>query len=356
MKSFFKNAALVAASSLFMLLALEVFLRFLPVNDGFNFQPVNEAQPIYRAEPNKTITTSFDWDFKNARELKINNAGFRNDQDYIFQTDQPLIAIIGDSYVEAIQVDYKDTFYGRLSRDLENVSLVYSLGYSGAPLSQYLIWAKYAKETYGADYLVFNIVSNDFDESFEKYRTFEGFHQYNECSEGNICNKRNDYEIGPFRPIITSSALLRYLFFNVQVTLLQHRFSKNDGDQRYVANVLEKVNDEVIENSKLATDLFFDDLSELGFGQDKIVFLVDGRVYDMDETKFDSSFFGQMREYFLETGKNKGYTTIDLRKHYANHFILNGQYFESAYDAHWNELGHEIAAEKLFEYFKEQLQ
>mgnify|MGYP001345443883 CR=1 FL=1 len=70
---------------------------------------------------------------------------------------KPLVSVIGDSYVEASQVNDDETFFHYLSS--ENPELdVYSFGFSGAPLSQYLIWAKYSRETYGNKFLIINIV------------------------------------------------------------------------------------------------------------------------------------------------------------------------------------------------------
>ncbi|MDY6974573.1 MAG: hypothetical protein SV775_20025, partial [Thermodesulfobacteriota bacterium] len=74
--------------------------------------------------------------------FKINNQGWNSKYDrYI--TDKPLgktrIAIIGDSFVEALQVDFNQS----LAEQLEIVAgsdhlQVYRFGISGIPLSQYL--------------------------------------------------------------------------------------------------------------------------------------------------------------------------------------------------------------------------
>ena len=55
---------------------------------------------------------------------------------------------------------------------------VYSFAGSGAPLSQYLVWAGYAVKEYGARAVVINVVGNDFDESLSAYRLGPGFWQY----------------------------------------------------------------------------------------------------------------------------------------------------------------------------------
>jgi hypothetical protein len=67
-------------------------------------------------------------------------------------------------------VPYPKTLYGRLAEKLEGRFRVYSFGASGAPLSQYLIWASYAVHKYGARAAVINVVGNDFDESHVAYK------------------------------------------------------------------------------------------------------------------------------------------------------------------------------------------
>ena len=73
-----------------------------------------------------------------------------------------------------MMVPYEETLYGRLASTLEGRFRVYSFGASGAPLSQYLIWAGHAVREYGARAVVINVVGNDFDESHVAYNTGPG--------------------------------------------------------------------------------------------------------------------------------------------------------------------------------------
>jgi hypothetical protein len=49
------------------------------------------------------------WDFEMINHRRVNSAGWVNDQDYHKDDDAPLLAIIGDSYVEALMVPYVKT-------------------------------------------------------------------------------------------------------------------------------------------------------------------------------------------------------------------------------------------------------
>ena len=78
-KNFAANVTLGLTSVALMFALLEIVLRFLPVRDDFLFQPVNEENPVFRARGSRIVTSSAGWDFYNARDIKFNNAGYRND-------------------------------------------------------------------------------------------------------------------------------------------------------------------------------------------------------------------------------------------------------------------------------------
>ena len=70
---------------------------------------------------------------------------------------------------------YAETVQGRLARALAGDFRVYSFAASGAPLSQYLVWARHAVRDYGARGVAINVVVNDFDESHVAYGGTPGF-------------------------------------------------------------------------------------------------------------------------------------------------------------------------------------
>ncbi|MBS0423272.1 MAG: SGNH/GDSL hydrolase family protein [Proteobacteria bacterium] len=354
-KKFFQNIALLVASIAFVALFLEALLRFFPVNNGFNFVSVNAEQPVFHAFPNRIVTTSLGWDFFNSRKVQINNVGFRNDQNYTSESSLPLIAVIGDSYVEAVQVDYKDTLYGQLAQKLGENMRVYSFGFSGAPLSQYLAWAQYATQTFKADYLTFVIISNDFDESLNRLSPRKGYLLYEQCEEERIyCLKRQDYQTSPYKSIIEVSALARYLIFNLQVGEIKSKLTAwlNNEKETFIGNVKAEADSEHLREAKIAVDLFFTDLPKYtNLPTHKINFAIDGRFYDDDDIPFEKSYFGEMRRYFMEHASARNYNIIDMKPIFRNHFKKHGKRFDSIRDAHWNELGHTLVANALYELY-----
>src|SRR5271166_4611249 len=112
----------------------EVICRFFPVSDGLMAMPVNASAPIFHFTPNRNVTWSRDWNFSIVNRVHVNNVGYVNDQDYDVNDPRPLLAVVGDSYVEAAMVPPKDTLQGRLAKALAPAIRVYSFAASGAPL------------------------------------------------------------------------------------------------------------------------------------------------------------------------------------------------------------------------------
>jgi hypothetical protein len=103
----------------------EVACRVLPVNDGLMAMPVNASEPVFRFTPNRDVTWSRDWNFSIVNRIRVNNAGYVNDQDYAAADARPLLAVVGDSYVEAAMVPPRDTLHGRLAAAFAPAARVY---------------------------------------------------------------------------------------------------------------------------------------------------------------------------------------------------------------------------------------
>ena len=112
------NLLLSLASIVVCLLAAEIVLRFLPVSTGLRSMPVTAADPMLHFTPNRPFVNSLGWNMHNVVHGRVNNAGFVNDQDYV-RDGPPLIAVIGDSFIEAQMVRYAESLQGRLAAALE---------------------------------------------------------------------------------------------------------------------------------------------------------------------------------------------------------------------------------------------
>lgn len=348
-------AVVTVVGSLTLCLGLcEAVLRFLPVASGFRALPVTADSPVFRFTPNTDFVFSRDWNLSLVNRGHVNNAGFVNDQDYRHDGARPLLAIVGDSYIEAAMVPYGETLQGRLSKRLEGKLRVYSFGAAGAPLSEYLVWARHAVRDYGAQALVINVVGNDFDESLAAYRIGPGFWHYAPDSTGELRPRLFEYHPGLLRPLVRSSALARYLFFNLNFAerwqeLWSHLFDGSAAAApRYAGNTEAEATEARVRDSLAAIDAFFRDLPEWGgLAPERVTFTMDGFRYPESAAAGAGSYFDLMRRAFRNKAQALGYDVIDLDPAFFARHGRTGERFEYPNDGHWNPAGHEVAFEAV---------
>ena len=126
----------VLTGLLVAVVCLELLLWTLPVHGGAHPLPVDDENPIHRYEPNRQFTWSRDFYFSIVNRVRINNFGFVSDFDYDPTATTPLLAVIGDSFVEAFMVPFPQTCAGRLAATLNDPARVYAFGTSRSPLSR----------------------------------------------------------------------------------------------------------------------------------------------------------------------------------------------------------------------------
>lgn len=340
----------VAAS----LITLEIALRFLPVTSATGTMVVNQTNPIVRFTPNQPFTFAKGWQFAIVNSGRINNYGFVNDQDYTPYNQRGPLIIIGDSYVEAMMVPYKQTVQGRLAEFLENKRPVYSIGISGSQLAQYLAFAQYAWTEFHPDAMAIVIVGNDFDESLTKYRQEPGFHHFHEDpGTHDLTLVRIDYRPSLAKRLLGNSALVRYLWGTVGIRNIVRRvYSNPDHGIQYVGNSVAYASDERLVDSRRVVNHFFSELPErVGLDKSRILFIIDAirpQIYSQsDLARAQGSYFDLMRQYFLEQAKRNGYEAIDMQPRFHSRNRRDGSQFEFVTDAHWNGLGHEEVAHAI---------
>ena len=329
----------------------ELVLRFLPVSSGLRALPVTADDPVFRFTSNRSYVFSKEWNFQMVNYGRVNNAGWVNDQDYQTQSAVPLLAVIGDSFIEALMVPYRDTLEGRLAADYADHLRVYSFAGSGAPLSQYLIWAQHAVKVYGAKALVINVVGNDFDESLAAYKAAPGFWHYVPDADGvlRLHMFRNDVSLATW--IVRRSAFLRYLAINLHagsasLANVYEIFAPSARQEpRYSGNTSTSTELKRVKDSLAAIDAFLRDLPVMtGLPSDRVAFTLDGVRYPRDSPAGPESYFELMRRVFREKAEALGYEVLDLDPLFFARFSATGERFEFPADNHWNSNGHAIVA------------
>jgi hypothetical protein len=337
------------------LLAAEAVLRLLPVNGGLVATTVTHQKPVFHFEPDRRLTWSRGWNFATVNQIRVNNAGYVNDHDYEVDDPRPLLAVVGDSYVEAVMVPFRDTFHGRLAADIAPHARVYSLAASGAPLSQYVMWAKEARERWKASALAVVVVGNDFDESLATVKAGPGFHHYVQGADGTLALQLQEYLPTRRRTIMLSSALVRYLVFNCHALELATRAWKSPlqlltfrADGVYVGNTDVAADQKRLEASQAVVDAFLRDLVAVaGWRPREVLLLVDGLRYPSDRPAAAGSYFVRMRTYLMAEARRAGFEAVDLDTYFFAVPGVKRPYFEYQADGHWNGRAHAIVADAV---------
>lgn len=355
LKTAVQGLGLALAGLLACLLLLELLLRLLPVCQPPRALPVDEANPVLRFEPNADLDWSRHADFSLRNRVHVNNAGFISNQDYDAGAPGPLLAVVGDSYVEALMVPWERTLHGRLAGAFEGRARVYSFGVSGAALSQYLAFARFARDVYRPSKALVLVVGNDFDESLPQYKSAPGLHVFGRDGRGEPVLLRAGYQPSSLGRLALRSRLFLYLVHNLAVQGLPGQLrSLLAAPQPFVGQTAAKADAQRLADGRWAVDAFLALLPEaFGLPGQDIVLLVDAprpEIYDPAAlAQASDSYFVRMRDYLLLRARQSGVGVLDLAGPMGQDFAARGRRFEFPKDGHWSEEGHGLAARAVLE-------
>lgn len=277
----------------------------------------------------------------------INNTGWNSAVDFEETKRKPRIAIIGDSYVEALQVNVETSLAGRLRELVSPQAEVYAFGISGAPLSQYLQMTRYARKKFDPDILVITVVHNDFDESLCSIKRQAGML----CLEDEGQEIR-EAAIEPYQPnqmlrAAKWSSVVRYAATNLQLaSRFRGLFSNKRSKQTYNANIdVEQVNASKARIQRV-TEYVLRTMQHEN-GNKPIVFMMDAPRRDIYAGTLEDSSVVWLNELLKVTCETVGFHFVDLTHEFSRKFAANRVPFESEFDWHWNEAGHSAAAGEL---------
>jgi hypothetical protein len=288
---------------------------------------------------------------KQRAHWRINNHGWTSEIDYAPAAvrPEPLIAIIGDSYVEGFQTDIEHNLATVLRRLVRPEYQVYGFGMSGAPFSQYLHMNRYVRKVFTPDIIVFVLVDNDFDESIAEFKQQPYLMQLTMSDAGLTERPPVPYEPSGFKRMMSRSSAVRYLEVNLHFTQrIRQLFSwRNAGDradsQQRVRGTLDR---SVIED---ATDLLVSTIRKENPDVD-VVFMTDGfrrAIYAGEDTDEQLRWLHRM---LREATHQHQCHFLDLNEAFSQHYSRTGEKLNSEYDYHWNDVGHRVAATALFEF------
>lgn len=286
---------------------------------------------------------------------RVNNMGWNSQVDYTTgERGKPLIAIIGDSFVQALDVDVQDSIASRLGEALNGQYDVYSFAKGGAALSQYLHFSRYVNKNFHPDILVFNVVGNDFDESLCDVSYPVGMMCLNDRKPEIQESEINPYVPSRLQRWARKSSLIRYVVFNLKISPAFRRADVLVQAQQQSAaddEAAEKLRRERIERS---TDYILGKLAKENPDR-TVVFMLDGprqQIY-AGELEQRDDFELWSNGLLRRKAEKYGFPFLDLTGPFSESFRRDGVKFESEFDYHWNAHGHDVAANALMETFQD---
>ena len=279
---------------------------------------------------------------------RINNYGWNSEIDYSeTEKDRPLLAVIGDSYVQAFEVNVEDKFSSVLQREAGSRILVYSFGISGAPLSQYLQMSRYVRKHFHPEVLIICMVHNDFGESLLEFS--ENPHFLHVRPKGSAFEEVPPipYQPNRFRRFWKRSALAAYFYENLHFYQWWTARKIAAQTKTYQANVdVQSVNakQETIEK---ATLLLVKKIREEN-PQIPIVFLMDGLRDEIYSERPGTSRLSWMNRIMEKAATENGCSFLDLTETFRENFRKDHKEFNPEYDWHWNRHGHEVVGKELY--------
>jgi hypothetical protein len=339
----------LAALVVFFLLCEFVVFRYLWLaSDAPRIEFVNA---VVRYAPNQRGI----WRVRNeiAAPYRINAQGWNSGfGDYVRarQADAARIAVVGDSFVDAMQVAYTDSFaevMGGLLKSGRSVE-VYRFGMSGAPLSQYVHMVEREVVSYRPDWIVVNVVHNDFDESYEyvQGRYTSSFMKFR-VADGKVVGETPPT---PWRPGLAETIRLtatgRFLNYRWGVRpqiLLDLLLPRPAGAATpFAANVdIGRVLAAQREVAAVA-DHAAARLAALAAGVGARVLLVmDGDQQAIYRGDVDGPAL-VLNRIMAQAAERHGLPLLDLHPVFAAHWAAHRRRFEFNTDSHWNELSHSI--------------
>lgn len=371
MKAFFKNVLLVSVPALVLIfIILEVFLSFLMPLPARPTTVFHEESGVLKFSPESGSGTYTKGRFFQLRaDWTINNEGWNSVIDYHNDHNNNLTAIIGDSYVEALQVDSDESFHHLLRERLPEGRQVYAFGKSLYPFSHYLHMSRVVVERYNPDTIVFNLVHNDFPESINGTRDsrFKMLMQYTVGPDSSVSERPPFYPVeaerhlnpGAFRRFVGNIRIQRYIrhpeylgiqIFNALAELFSAKTEGDAGADRFENNVDPDEVSQMDEQIIRSVDYTIGKIREENPDR-RLVFVLDGpreHIYAGSDLSNSSVYW--IHELMREVAAQHQVEFIDLGPLMEVDYAIHNTKFNSEIDWHWNEYGHRFVAGVLYDH------
>ena len=295
---------------------------------------------------------------------QINPEGWNSLRNYEEKKHRTRIAVIGDSFVDCLQVGNEDCFPSVMEKLLNSKHgkdvEVYKFGFSGAPLSQYLHMARYVRKKFDPDVLVINLVANDFIDSIAGYDNEDGdYLQFEKDGLRWIEKKPSPYIPNPTRLWLKQSRTFRYFYGNLTLKFEWEPGNflfKKKGPQEFRMNVpLKEVLSKEADIASLMRHVMKELISLSGRDVPLLILMDADREAihaGKDPTKEESYRLIRMVQ---DVTAEFSVPCVSLTGIFESDYRKNRQLLNYPNDFHWNPRAHHLVAEAGSEFLARQV-
>ena len=361
-----KNVATLLVSMGFLLILLEgvVFRFVMPPSDLPLLQEMETRESVLKYMPNQLGTYRKQNEI--AAEYRINSSGWNSGySEYSVKKgkNERRVCIIGDSYIEALQVRYDRSAAEILEKKLSSVgdrSTVFRFGLSGAPLSQYIFMLEKEVLAYHPDVVIINLVHNDFEESVRTTGGSydRGFAKFRYAQDHTLTLESPKIYKRDTIWWIKRSAFFRYWRVRREVNMVQTReallklFNKDQVDSSNEVSANTVIRQDTLGIVEDVTRYAFAYIKRLSYEyQFRPIVIIDGDrseiMSSVDSNLPSRAKTREVNELVVNIANELSLEVIDLWPIFENDYQRTKKRLTFESDGHWPPYVHELVAKTL---------
>lgn len=273
---------------------------------------------------------------------RINAAGWNSAFDYRPDASRPLVAVLGDSYIENLycapeaHLDYQMTQY------LPDGYRVYGFGRRGVPMSHFVPMTQYVKDEFAPEWIVYVINHRNVAESVASLRRGRYFLQYDQQGDSLFTLPPQPYQPSRLKSLLGQSATFRYFLANFTFRIQWPRLtlSAPDTPARPAAQLPQNQAIQHRVTRRVLQDLM------ANAGDSRVLFVLHPNrpaVYAGQRPAPESRALGIVRTELDALGL----PYLSLNRAFERAYDRDQQPFEFETNEHWNGYANAVAAEAI---------
>lgn len=354
MKKWTQNFLLIFGSIAFILIILEwVILKFFIITT--DVARVEFKDKIIRYKSNQQGVTKLSNEYSSAFSINQDGWNSHHKKYSIDKRKKTRVAVIGDSYIAALEPGYKNAIPFLLEEALgANKYEVYNFSIGGAHLAQYLHMFRKEVIKYDPSLIIFLIIHNDFAPSYKKDLSASGryggtFLKLPISEDGKV----TEIAPQPYEPkwdTILDFRLIRFLFYQhklrtrisyIKDLILNKQYEMNIETSNFMGN---------LDRDKVLANYVVTNVMNIAHKKGiEILFIMNGDTQSIYNSKLngEDSTPIKLNKMMKKVTEENGAHFINLHHTFKNDYANNHKFFEFKTDGHWSPYGQAVAVAPL---------